>query len=132
MKEIYVCEKCGAQFTSYDDAYKCEDSHKALAIGGEFRPEIRSRQTYANGGILPSKTVLASEEYTVWNEETRTWDSHYVFGEYKLVRMLSDADAEKLMQEQKERLDREQREYEEWVERYNAEKAAREAEEQSA
>ena len=30
MKELYLCEKCGKMHTSYDDAWKCEQSHITL------------------------------------------------------------------------------------------------------
>ena len=32
MKQIYVCERCGAQYSDWDEAYKCENSHVALDI----------------------------------------------------------------------------------------------------
>lgn len=132
MKELFICEKCGAQFTSYEEAYDCEHSHNTLNIGGDFNPEIISRQTYLNGGILPSKTIIPSDERTEWNQEEGKWEYHTFFGVYRLVKVLSDAEAAEIMKEKQERKNREQREYEEWLERYNAEKAAKEAEEQSA
>ena len=30
MKELYLCEKCGKMHTSYDAAWKCEQSHITL------------------------------------------------------------------------------------------------------
>lgn len=30
MKSLYLCEKCGKMHTSYDDAWKCEQSHITL------------------------------------------------------------------------------------------------------
>ena len=30
MKQIYVCEKCGAQYEDWSEASRCEDSHRSV------------------------------------------------------------------------------------------------------
>ena len=32
MKQFYVCERCGAQFDNWDDAYRCEHSHLSVEV----------------------------------------------------------------------------------------------------
>lgn len=32
MKQIYVCEKCGAQYDGWDEAVRCEDSHRRVQV----------------------------------------------------------------------------------------------------
>lgn len=32
MKQIYVCEKCGAQYDDWNAAVRCEDSHRSVQV----------------------------------------------------------------------------------------------------
>lgn len=61
MKSLYLCEKCGKMHTSYDDAWKCEQSHITLdQVFGWDLPNGSDMQVnfYQNGESLPEYTVM--------------------------------------------------------------------------
>lgn len=131
MKTQYICERCGQTFENYDDAYKCENSHHMLAIG-DFRPEIEESAVFTNGNPIPTKITISSEEFSEWDEDAGEWKYHYVFGEYKLVKILPEKDCEKFIRAKAEREEKFRRELEEYMARREAEKKAKEEAESEA
>ena len=73
MKQIYVCERCGAQYSDWDEAYKCENSHVALDIinrsnlaeADDELMEIVAH--YEPGSTLPSSIAV---QYQVIDSDT--------------------------------------------------------------
>lgn len=129
MKQIYMCEKCGTQYEEYDDAYKCEESHVALDLGGsEFALECWETAKYSLGHAIPDEIVLPSQQKSVWNEDAQKWEPVYTFGVYKLVKTLSDKDVAKIIDAKNKREEQSRREWEEYMERRGAEKKAKKAE----
>lgn len=64
MKQLYVCEKCGAQYDDWDEAYKCENSHVNLDIinCGHLADEDRDLMCrtcdYDPGNPIPSSIMV--------------------------------------------------------------------------
>ena len=61
MKELYLCEKCGKMHTSYDDAWKCEQSHITLdQVFSWDLPNGSDMQVdfYQDGESLPEYMVM--------------------------------------------------------------------------
>ena len=61
MKSLYLCEKCGKMHTSYDDAWKCEQSHITLdQVFSWDLPNGSDMQVnfYQNGESLPEYMVM--------------------------------------------------------------------------
>lgn len=131
MKTQYICEKCGQTFENYDDAFKCEESHHMISMG-DFRPESEESAVFANGSPIPTRITLASEEYSEWDSDAGEWKYHYIFGEYKLVKILPEKDCEKFIRAKTEREEKSRREWEEYMARREAEKKAKEEAESEA
>ena len=64
MKQIYVCERCGAQYSDWDEAYKCENSHVALDI---INRSNLAEAHYEPGSTLPSSIAV---QYQVIDSDT--------------------------------------------------------------
>lgn len=131
MKQIYVCEKCGAQYDNYDAAYKCENEHYFLRTE-DFYPEICEHSKYAIGEKLPTRVFLPSIEISEYDEDAGEWKYSYLWGEYKLVKQLPEKDCEKFIQAKTEREEKSRREWEEYMARREAEKKAKEEAEKEA
>ena len=66
MKELYLCEKCGKMHTSYDDAWKCEQSHITLdQVFSWDLPNGSDMQVdfYQEGESLPEYMVMKANVY---------------------------------------------------------------------
>ena len=66
MKELYLCEKCGKMHTSYDDAWKCEQSHITLdQVFSWDLPNGSDMQVdfYQDGESLPEYMVMKANVY---------------------------------------------------------------------
>lgn len=125
MKMFYECEKCGARFDNYDDAYKCENSHYMLDFDSMSK-ELEEYLEYGYNKEIPTNMVVPSQEISEWNEADQEYKSHRVFGEYKLVRILRDKEAAPIMKAYEERRAQEKREWDEWYARREAERKAKE------
>ena len=131
MKTQYICEKCGQTFENYEDAYKCENNHHMLDFSS-MEQELRDYVEFGVNKEIPSKMIVPSEEISEWHEADQEFESRRVFGEYKLVRILPDKEVTPIMAAYTERREREKREWEEYMARRRAEKAAKEAEQKEA
>ena len=49
MKTVYVCEKCGKQFETYEEVYKCEESHRTVETIGRWDLASEDRYKVAEG-----------------------------------------------------------------------------------
>ena len=66
MKSLYLCEKCGKMHTSYDDAWKCEQSHITLdqvfswdlPVGSDIQVDF-----YQEGEATPEYMVMKANVY---------------------------------------------------------------------
>ena len=66
MKSLYLCEKCGKMHTSYDDAWKCEQSHVTLdQVFSWDLPNGSDMQVdfYQDGESLPEYIVMKANVY---------------------------------------------------------------------
>ena len=66
MKELYLCEKCGKMHTSYNDAWKCEQSH--ITLDQVFSWDLPSGSNmqvdfYQEGESLPEYVVMKANVY---------------------------------------------------------------------
>lgn len=125
MKQIYICEKCGAQYDEYDRAYECECSHVNLQqerIAWGFT-ELHKRQTWKPGQRFPDKIYIPVE---IWDRESQAYRKTVV--EYKLGKELPDGECERIYAAEAER---ERIENEAW-ERRQREREAREQAEKEA
>lgn len=95
MKEIYECEICGAQYTNWDDAYKCEAHHSVPKIpcSWEFPQDDKFQNLgklceYERGCDVPSYIPVMFPDYDE-NSEVRR-DKHgnimYKVVTYKAVK----------------------------------------------
>lgn len=126
MKNLYVCEFCGSTYEDPDVAYKCERSHHMLDFGTYDR-ELREKVTYNKGQEIPGRLIIPSESIEDWNPQTCEYDPpRRVFGEYKLVRILTEKESAPIVKAYEERHEREEREWQEYWERRKAEKEAKE------
>ena len=135
MKTVYVCEKCGANHDNYDAAYKCEESHANIYIGGDYASEVKDKSVWKNGDVLQRTCVLPSEEK--YMEDPDTGEYRYVtfFGVYELKRMLKDDEVNRIEDLHELRKQKEEEDYRKWQAEYRRsqeEKAAREAAQKAA
>lgn len=125
MKTQYICEKCGANYTNYDEAYACENKHYMLNLN-DMAEELNEYIEYGKGKEMPSNFVAASEEISEWNEEKQEFDHRRILAEYKLVRIIPEREAAPILAKHTERKERERREWDEYWNRRKAEKEAKE------
>lgn len=75
MKELYLCEKCGKMHTSYDAAWKCEQSHIALdQVFSWDLPNGSDMQVdfYQDGEPLPEYMVMKANVYNEYGDFVTT------------------------------------------------------------
>lgn len=75
MKELYLCEKCGKMHTSYDAAWKCEQSHIALdQVFSWDLPNGSDMQVdfYQDGEPLPEYMVMKANVYNEYGDFATT------------------------------------------------------------
>ena len=88
MKQIYVCEKCGATFDNWNDANQCEDGHvDSFAMEPEWNQDLE----YAEGCAFPNEVVVRSKE---WNWRTDKYE--YKYFRYKIAGPLTKKRIEQL------------------------------------
>lgn len=114
MKNVYVCEKCGAQYDQYDEAYACENGH--LRFSDDFNVELDTRKVWKKQMQLPNECVLCVDQ-EAWSTEEQRYIHSYTFGRYKLVKELEATETESILSERALRKEKEDREYKEWCEK---------------
>ena len=119
MKNLYVCEKCGAQFEDYDSCFKCEESHINI---NDYQEIPDTAPTWKQGSIMPETVVLKSA--SIWNQETQEYEQKYAT--YKLLKMLTRKECEKIEEAAKMRREEQERQWQE----FHAKQEQRKAEEQ--
>lgn len=96
MKQIYVCEKCGAQFDNWNEAHQCEDGHvDSFDVDPEWNPEI----AWDEGCAFPKEVVVRSKEW-----DWRTDKYLYRYFRYKAVgpltkKRVAELEAERIKRE---------------------------------
>ena len=129
MKQLYICDKCGAQFDTWDDAYNCENSH-IETFTDEMEPERIKRFTYAQGQAAPRMIIQAVKAET-WVESEQKYKVDFTFYKYKYAGTLSEQESSEIIAEYEARKAKEEAEYAEWRARWDAERKAKEAETKS-
>lgn len=126
MKQLYVCELCGAAYEDYDKCNECERTHCKEFFGGRLEDELHKKYQYQPNKALPT-TVFAAVKQEVWNEETGAFGAVYHIGMYELKKELPKKEVDELAAEQR-KLDAEDRAYWDkyWADQ-RAEKAAKAA-----
>ena len=147
MKTVYVCEKCGKQFETYEEVYKCEESHRTVETIGRW--ELASKDRY---GVAEGYTVSLGDElqdystckalpdtimvkYTKTNEDGTPVIDEYgytVYGAalYSIDKTANRVDAGLLRRVEQSILERSKEqhlEHEEWKKRKEAEAAQAQA-----
>ena len=122
MKQIYICEKCGAQYEDYDKACQCENGHIDELLSREYAPELHKRYAYKPGERAPGEVVLCSE---IWDYEKGEYD--YAFFRYKLSGKVSEREVAAIKAEREERRVKEDEENRRWREEWERKQAEREA-----
>lgn len=125
MKQLYICEKCGAQFNTWDEAYACETGHIS-SFSSAMEPEIAKRLQYASGRSVPSEIIM-TEQKDIRNEETGEYETSFVLWTYKLVGRTPQKEVAAITAEYKERKAEEEAYWEAYKARRAAEKAAQES-----
>ena len=107
MKSLYVCEKCGRQFTDYDEAYACENSH--ISISNNLESQFMN-PSWKPGDIMPREITLQSCD--VYDESQEKYVTRYAV--YTLKKMLSKEEGEAIDKARQEYYDEQQKQWEEW------------------
>ena len=80
MKQVYICEKCGAQYEDYDAAYKCERMHIVPAEPRLYDwHETDDKLVWKAGERCPTELYFPVKDDD-WNEES---------GQYEEVREIA-------------------------------------------
>lgn len=125
MKQLYVCELCGASYEDFDECHACESGHCKEFVGGVMQEKLQSMYAYQPKKALPA-TVYAAVKKDVWNEEAGNFIPEYHIGMYVLKQELSKEKTDEITEEQRRR-DAEERAY--WDKYWEDKKAQKEAEE---
>lgn len=135
MKTMYVCERCGAQFSSWEEAEACERIH--LSPTDDMDEELSQTLVFRQGKALPEQLAIAFKKHE-WNKETERYEDSYLIGVYALKKQYSEAENEDAvalynarLQKEKEDAERWRREYTERLEKKKAEEKAK-AEQEAA
>lgn len=122
MKQLYICEKCGAQFESFDEAYSCENSHfdlqRAMVWG---YPDLIEKVTWKQGAVLPERVYIP---VTTWDREAQEDRRHIIV--LKVEKELSAADVARIEAAEKARQEAENAEWERRRAEREAQKKAQE------
>lgn len=110
MKNIYVCDKCGAQFVedqeyerdgeklgAYDACWQCEHSHVEYFCT-ELESEMRKHYQYRAGSALPHRIIVANR-IDKWNEETKDSETTYNLYAYKLAGPVPESESAEILAE---------------------------------
>lgn len=144
MKQIYVCEKCGAQYEDWGEASRCEDSHRSVEaieyshLDQENADGILSEAySYKTGQQLPSVITIRYQVYDEDNGRSKRDENGYPIhasAMYALIKPSSDQkDFLRMVNDSMEK--RRQFDYTEnqrWLEEYNKRQAEKKAEEEAA
>lgn len=114
MKQLYVCEKCGAQFENWDEANTCENSHLTPYDG--YMRELDNRRTYEKGSVYPDKIAIA---FRVWENDAERYQ--YVW--YKKAAEFGKKELAEITAEREARERREEEQREQWRKEREARKA---------
>ena len=129
MKHVYICEKCGKQFNDYDEAYACEEGH-LREFDNTMEPEMKTRMVFAPGEHAPKQIVLTERE-SKWDEEKQEYVEQFTFYTYKYVNTLADSAAATILDEYRQRREKEERDLAEWRARWQREEAERKAKQEA-
>ena len=124
MKQVYICEKCGQEFESWDECYACENGH-IMSFGNKLEPETQKRLKYKPGCAAPTKIIMATEHY---DSEQGSFEPDSKLWVYKLVGPAQEQETAEIF------ADYEKRKADEaaWYADYQRRKAEREAEQEAA
>ena len=126
MKQLYICDKCGAQFDNFDDAWNCENGH-LNGFDSSMDEELRKRWRYRPGQVMPERIVMATSK---WNYDTNPeGEVIYSFFSYKLDKPLPEQESAEILAEYAKRKEQENAYWEEYRARKERERAEREAQE---
>lgn len=123
MKTLYTCEKCGATFSNYDDAYNCENNHFNVDTWSDIQTECDKRTEYKTGERLPS-LITVPLRLEGWREDT---NERYTIATYKLVSELNPTKKLEIRAESAARKAEAERQAEEWRKEREAKKALEDA-----
>ena len=149
MKTVYVCEKCGKQFETYEEVYKCEESHRTVEtidrwdLASKDRYEVAERHTVSLGDELQDYTTCKALPDTIMVKYLKTSEDgtpvkdeygYPIYGVafYSIDKTANRVDAELLRRVEQSLLERnkeQHRELEEWKKREEAAAAQAEKEE---
>ena len=125
MKQLYVCELCGASYEDFDECHSCESGHCKELLGGPLEEKLQRMYQYQPKKALPS-VLFAAVKKDVWCEEDHEFSPQYHIGMYVLKQELSKEKTDEITEEQRRR-DAEERAY--WDKYWEDKKAQNEAEE---
>lgn len=115
MKQVYICDGCGSQFETWDEAYECESSH--CGFTSSLEPELRKRFEYSRKKALPDVAFMAVSTY---DQESQS--EVFTIGEYTLKKThRSGRFYDEIMDEFHEREEEDRRRWQEWEARRAAE-----------
>lgn len=81
MTTMYKCDKCGKQFTDYDECYKHETEHWLVGRGwNELTDTLDSMTEYKEGQEEPNVVHIVFER---WNSEKGEYERRC--GKFKLI-----------------------------------------------
>lgn len=143
MKTVYVCEKCGKQFETYEEVYKCEESHRTVEtidrwdLASKDRYEVAEGHTVSLGDELQDYTTCKALPDTImvkyWktNEDGAPVIDEYGYPVYGVVfysidKTTNKVDAELLRRVEQSLLERNKEQHleiEGWKKRKEAEAA---------
>lgn len=126
MKTMYICDKCGKEFESWDECYACENSH-ITSFSYLLDEEVQKRLRYNPGCPAPTELIMP-EQKDVYNEATQQYDTTFTFWTHKLVGRVSKKEADAINAEYQERKVKEDAYWAEYRAKREAEKAAKEQE----
>ena len=121
MKNVYICEKCGASYSDYDECYACESGHVDILddMAGGYEPELKDKLTWKAGCRWPEKVYIPCCTWDHKSNEYRT----YIVG-YKLAGELPEKEAVSIVDSHDKRIAEEERRWKEEWERRHKEEAA--------
>lgn len=80
MRNVYVCEKCNAQFESYAECSNHESNHKQLSISPYNDDYIESLSKYGPEADVPNEIIAG---FYKWNDNNK---KEYHLFSYRLVK----------------------------------------------
>ena len=116
MKQIYICEKCGAQYEDYDQASACENGHVDVYrenMGGGFETELSPRLTWKPGCRYSDRVYMP---LSVW--DNKSCEYRNVIAVYKFDKELPERETAEIFAAHDKRVTEENERWRrEWEER---------------